>query len=56
MSYIVKKNIAGLGQRLGVHVSAEAFPVLSAAVEDMIDSAKDRAVANGRKVIKARDL
>lgn len=56
MSYIVKKNIIELGRDLDICVSKEALPALSEAVEDMVNAAKERAEANGRKTIKARDI
>lgn len=58
MSYIVKsKKIRTLAKsKFGVGMSKSADPVIASAIEDIIEKAANRAKANGRKVIKARDV
>lgn len=52
----MKKNITEWGKARDFHVSAEVMDDLSDMVDDILEKAKDRAEANGRQTIKARDL
>ena len=56
MSYIVRSQIRQLAKKLDISISSEADPVISSALEDIIEKAAKRAKGNGRKVIKARDV
>ena len=57
MNCIVKVKIRNQTKlKFGVGISKSADPVVEQALEDIIEKAAKRAKANGRKIIKARDV
>ena len=55
-SYIVKSKVREFAKEKEMNVSGEADKALSEAVENLLEKAVERAEANGRKTIKARDI
>lgn len=57
MSYINRSQIRQLSKhKFDAGISSAADPVISLALEDIIEKAAKRAKDNGRKIIKARDV
>lgn len=55
VTQLIVKN--GVRERLGDHqVANEVYDALDDAVADLLDDAAERAAANGRSTIQARDL
>ncbi len=54
MSLVVKAQIKNLTS--GYNVSSDFMQALNEEVEDLVEDALDRAEANGRKTVMARDL
>jgi histone H3/H4 len=53
---IVRSKVKAVAKKKGMSFGADAADALSAAVEDMVNRAVERAKANGRKTIKGRDI
>lgn len=53
---IVKSKVRELAKAQDMSFSADADDTLSAAVEEIVKKAIERAKGNGRKTVKARDL
>lgn len=56
MSYVVRSKTKEFVKTLDMSISSESVESLSTMVEDIVKRAAERAEANGRKVIKTRDL
>jgi histone H3/H4 len=56
MALIVKNAVRELAKRKDMRISAETFDALDRMASDAVQRAIKRAVANGRKTIKAADI
>ncbi len=56
VNLIIKSNIREAIKDKMPNVSAEVPEALNAKVQELLDKAVERAVANGRKTLHARDL
>jgi histone H3/H4 len=53
---IIKSNIRDVVKEKTPNIAGEVAEALNKKVEELLDKAADRAIANGRRTLHARDL